>query len=337
MSWSPVSISPHGDNLIFLISQPRAGSTMLQKILGSHPWIHTVSEPWIALHPLFALRESGSTADFDQLLGWRAVNHFLNDLPEGEEAYYEGLRRMIGYLYSRALQQSGKRVFLDKTPRYYFIVPELRRLFPRAKIVFLLRNPVAVLSSILESWCPGNPAMELGSARHDLMTAPELILRGIREAGAGAIVARYEEIVSQPETAIRRLCHQLGVAFHPAMIHYGQGAENQPRWFYGDQETVYREKAPVTERADRWRRVFHQAPKWGAWARGYLAALGPSTIREMGYRYEDLCRALPFTAESDAWPSLMRFDYDQARRDRGSRMVERQPADTVMSRTAVKA
>lgn len=50
-SRSAQSEGGEGENLIFLISQPRAGSTMLQKVLGSHPEIHTVSEPWVALPP----------------------------------------------------------------------------------------------------------------------------------------------------------------------------------------------------------------------------------------------------------------------------------------------
>ena len=47
------------ENLILMISPPRAGSTMLQRILGSHSDIHTVSEPWLVLHPLYALRPEG--------------------------------------------------------------------------------------------------------------------------------------------------------------------------------------------------------------------------------------------------------------------------------------
>jgi hypothetical protein len=49
-------INPTGKNLIFLISQPRAGSTLTQAILGSHRDIYTLSEPWLMLHPIYALR-----------------------------------------------------------------------------------------------------------------------------------------------------------------------------------------------------------------------------------------------------------------------------------------
>jgi len=305
MHYSSAFVESFGDNLIFLISQPRAGSTMLQRILGAHPDIHTVSEPWIALHPLFALRHNGFAADFDPRLANMAVTGFLRELPEGSEAYCEGLRRMLGYLYGCALQNSGKSIFLDKTPRYYFIIPELRRVFPRGKIVFLLRNPVAVLSSILESWCTTRAALEVGHARHDLMDAPSLILEGIHAAGPDAIVARYEEIVGEPETALRQLCDRLKIAFHPAMIEYGAAGANQPRWSFGDQNIVYRERSPIPGRADRWRKVLKVTPSWAAWARGYLDALGAGTIRGLGYDFDQLCSELPRVRESHDWSRLM--------------------------------
>lgn len=39
----------NGKNLIFIVSQPRSGSTLLQRILSAHSQICTTSEPWLAL------------------------------------------------------------------------------------------------------------------------------------------------------------------------------------------------------------------------------------------------------------------------------------------------
>lgn len=58
---------------MFLISQPRAGSTLLQRILGSHPDIHTVSEPWLMLQPLYALRPDGYRAEYNEHLARNAT------------------------------------------------------------------------------------------------------------------------------------------------------------------------------------------------------------------------------------------------------------------------
>jgi len=52
-----------GSNLIFILSLPRSGSTLLQRILGGHSQVHTVAEPWLMLNPLYALRETGIEAE----------------------------------------------------------------------------------------------------------------------------------------------------------------------------------------------------------------------------------------------------------------------------------
>ena len=35
--------------LVFLLSLPRSGSTLLQRLLAAHPQVHTVAEPWLML------------------------------------------------------------------------------------------------------------------------------------------------------------------------------------------------------------------------------------------------------------------------------------------------
>ena len=106
-----------GENLVFLISQPRAGSTMVQKILAGHPEIHTLAEPWVALYPLLALRGQDGSLVLDPRLPPEGIQDFLRHLPEGEGTYWVGVRRMLTYLYACALEGSGKNIFLDKTPR----------------------------------------------------------------------------------------------------------------------------------------------------------------------------------------------------------------------------
>jgi hypothetical protein len=298
-----------GENLIFLISQPRAGSTMLQKILGAHPEIHTVSEPWLALRPLFALREEGSAADYDTALGRRAVRDFLGHLPEGEQAYWEGVRLLLNHLYGRALEATGKRIFLDKTPRYYFVIPELRRVFPGARFVFLLRNPLAVLSSILENWIRSDDPWQLRNSRHDLMAAPRLLLEGIRASGPDAIVVRYEEVAVDPAPVIRRLCEKLAIDFEPGMVEYG-GVGSGERWAFGDQGTVYREHRPAPEYAGRWRSVLGRSPVWEGWARAYLEALGPELVAELGYDYQALSGSLAAAPPATDWETVTKSDVE---------------------------
>ena len=145
-----------GTNMIFVISQPRAGSTLLQRILAAHPAVFSVAEPWLMLHPVYALKRGGVNAEYESSLARQGLDDFLSLFPEGEDVYIEALRGMASALYGRALTVEGKQYFLDKTPRYYLIIKELYRIFPQAKFVCLLRNPLAVLASILETWTGGS-------------------------------------------------------------------------------------------------------------------------------------------------------------------------------------
>jgi hypothetical protein len=283
-----IGISNTGRNLIFLVSQPRAGSTMLQRVLASHSDIHSVSEPWLALPLIFSLRERGTTTDFDAALAHQALREFLQHLPEGENHYWEALRRMLGYLYACALKASGKRLFLDKTPRYYFVIKELSRVFPDARVIFLVRNPVAVLASILDTWVKSDDVAQLYPFRHDLLTAPRLILEGIRGSGSTGITVRYEELVAEPENGIRRLCDQLGLHFHPEMIEYSRAGATLPRWMFGDQGTVYLKGRPSSCSLDRWKQVLARSCTWRIWAAAYLSVLGADVLAEMGYSWEQL-------------------------------------------------
>lgn len=283
-----------GHNLIFLISQPRAGSTLLQKVLGGHSDIHTVSEPWIALHPLLALRQKGVSAYHSHALAREATADFLSQVPGGEDAYYFATRLMLNHLYDAIRTPSGKPIFLDKTPRYYFIIPELRRVFPDARFVFLLRNPLATFSSMMAAWVQspyfGSRYALRTDLLHDLLTAPELLVAAIESPEANDVVLHYEDLVQSPGSSIARLCQRLGIVYQPEMIEYG--ATPQTQWTFGDQSTVYAEQRPVSSRAERWQTTLRPGAPWNELSCAYLTALGRATVERMGYQYAGLATAL---------------------------------------------
>ena len=82
------------------------------------------------------------------------IREFIDGLPGGEGDFWRALRGLALELYTAAADPSA-RYFLDKTPRYHFILPELDLMFPDAKLIFLWRNPLAVVASICETWTKG--------------------------------------------------------------------------------------------------------------------------------------------------------------------------------------
>jgi hypothetical protein len=240
-------------------------------------------------------------------LAREATAEFVAHLPGGEDAYFEGARRMLGYLYQQALQTSGKSIFLDKSPRYYLIIDELRRTFPAAKFIVLVRNPLAVLSSILDTWVKRPYFSNLYSLRidfaHDLLTAPGII----RDAMKGqCAVTHYENLIQNPNATVARLCKDLDIEFLPEMIEYGGEGKSTERWAFGDQGTVYRETRPVTSRAERWRQILNGTPAWQQIARSYLYALGPTLLADLGYNFEGLRAGLGMRKETFDTPDFLK-------------------------------
>ena len=112
-----------GQNLIFIISQPRSGSTLLQRILAGHVQIQTSAETWLMLYPAYAFKNTGLESEFNSKWAKEGIMEFLTNYTDGDTTYIEAWRNWAGFIYGNALEKSGKKYFLDKTPRYYFIIP----------------------------------------------------------------------------------------------------------------------------------------------------------------------------------------------------------------------
>lgn len=277
-------ISESGDGLVFLISQPRSGSTLLQRMLGSHPAVHTTSEPWLMLHPLYALKPNGLAAEYDARVARQALEGFLAESGGGREAYLAGVRRMVGPLYARAAAYAGARLFLDKTPRYYYIIPELRVVFPEARFILLVRNPLAVLASVIDTWVTRNP-LELADYRDDLLRAPGLIQAARTQLGDAGVTVRYEDLIRDPDAEVERVCAHLEIDFDPAMIDYG--ADGPKDWLFGDERTVHTAARPITDSLDKWTRTLDNPQRWRL-SHDYLEALGPDLFTAWGYDVDEL-------------------------------------------------
>lgn len=285
-----MSIGLHGQNLIFLISQPRAGSTLLQRILGSHPSIHTLSEPWIMLHPYYAIRNNGIEVEYDSYnTHTQAVRDFLQNISANtslEYVYYEGVRKMYSSFYQRALETSGKELFLDKTPRYYHIIPELHRTFPDAKFIILLRNPLAVFNSMIKTWVQKDWFWLSETAnRQDLLNAPKLLLRGIDTLGEECIVVQYEDLVTFAEEQIKKISDYLRIDYLPEISeNFGK---NLSRWQLGDQGDVYKYQELAANKVSAWEKHIDDPQVWRV-TRDYLNVLGKRDLAKMGYSYDEL-------------------------------------------------
>ena len=288
-------ITETGKNLIFLISQPRAGSTLTQKILGCHSQIYTISEPWIMLHPLYALKKQGYKAEYQSDLAFQGLENTLDILPNGQDIYLTGVRKMYSHIYNSLLVATAKEYFLDKTPRYYHIIPELYATFPAAKYIILLRNPLAVLVSILETWIYPQSRDNLQLLRNylfDLLKAPILMLESIKQLDKEVCIIHYENLLLNPSQEIKVVCDFLQIEFESHVIQYGKqenfSASNlSQKWHFGDQDKVIKEIEPNSTNVNSWIDKLSNPYTWQL-VNDYLQFLGEEIIEKMGYSYSFL-------------------------------------------------
>jgi tetratricopeptide (TPR) repeat protein len=237
------------------------------------------------LHPLYALKEKGLNAEFDSNLARQGLEDFTSQVPEGKDLYIEALQQMGSKLYNRVLEVSGKQIFLDKTPRYYLIIPELKSVFPEAKFIILLRNPLAVLSSTLKTWFLNNPANLQKSPNYiDVIQGPLCLIQGIQLLKEDAIVVKYEELVENAENCVKAISEKLGIAFQQEMLTYG--AKPKPKGRFGDALGVAKHDKAVPYYVDKWVENL-QSSQLYEFSLKYLEALGPEIFNLMGYSYTE--------------------------------------------------
>jgi hypothetical protein len=266
---------------VFVLSMPRSGSTLVQRVLAAHPDVETVAEPWIFLPHAYGLREEGIAAEYTHPVAVRAVREFVERFPDGVDGYRQALRTFILDLYERAAPGPG-RYFVDKTPRYHFVVEELFATFPEARFVFLWRNPLAIVASIVETWCAGR--WNVDRWRADLWGLPALVDASVRHAGS-SVAVRYEDLVEGSEAPWASLFTSLGLEFHPAVLEdfrdVGVGGS------VGDPTGVRRYERISAEPTGKWRTTL-ASPWRRRWCLRYLDRIGDARLRAMGYDAKDL-------------------------------------------------
>ncbi|MEI9986698.1 MAG: sulfotransferase [Aliidongia sp.] len=167
---------------VFLVGCPRSGTTWLQIILGSHPGIATVRETHLFdryLADIYARYESEA-----QKIGKDGLRILL-----GEDKLDRLCRNFAdGVLAEIAATKPGCSVVLEKTASQIWSTQLMRRLYPEAYFLHIVRDPRAVAASMLayarESWAnEGEPRRAdsgrgVAERRHDRSSRPGRVASG---------------------------------------------------------------------------------------------------------------------------------------------------------------
>ena len=277
------------EKLVFIIGAPRSGSTLLARMLGAHSRIEAPAEPHI-MSPLAHLGyyDRIDQAPYDPIISQIGIRELVADLPHGEDDYLNALRQYTNALYAGLLQKHPADLLLDKTPAYALVLDFLVRLYPHARYVVLTRNPMAIWSSVIESFFDGDHEM---AHRHNpiLERYVPAIARFLRERPAPIHPIRYEELVKAPEDHMRSLSEFLGLNFEQAMVDYGD-ADNPTSAArgLGDPMKVASEKRPTTGSVAKWAEQLSGQPDRIAQCQEILANLDEADLETWSFSRKTL-------------------------------------------------
>jgi len=196
---------------IFIVGLPRAGSTLLEQMLASHPLVEGTMElphlPKIARELAGPKTEEGGT--------------FLKRLVSlGREEL-----RALGERYlaeTRIMRKSGAPFFIDKMPNNCMYVGLIHLILPNAVIIDARRHPLGCcLSCFKQHFARGQwftyGLEDLGRYYRDYV---ELMAHfdGVLPGRVGRVF--YETMVADPENGLRRLLEHCRLPFEPACLKF---------------------------------------------------------------------------------------------------------------------
>ena len=265
------------EKLIFIVSLPRSGSTLLQALLSNHSNVTTANEPWL-LFPFIGYTQKDL---FLSRVGMDLINEGINGFiykSGGNEMYKKEVQRFILSLYQNLNKNENKYV-LDKTPRYYEILNEIREFFPKAKIIVLKRHPLAVLNSIKNTWA--SSPNKLHPFYSDLISGPKLINEFLK-SDPNSLCVKYEDLVENPLSIMTDIYNYVGLIGTPN-LNYSEN--NTFKGGFGDFHGINNHNFAHIKSINSWKGLFNNR-KWKMFAKGYMNSLSEGFLKEYGdYEY----------------------------------------------------
>lgn len=266
-------------DVIFLISLPRSGSTLLQRFMASRDEVKTSAEPWLLLPLLSYMEDMQGESVYASDLCAVAIREFFDR--KGNGAFCKAVQAYADEAYS-----CDAKYFLDKTPRYALVLDSLRKCFPESKYIILLRDPLDIVSSIINTWGDSGKRWRIKSYEQDLYLGMQNIVRAITEPALFTLVVRYDDFVQNPEKEGRSIDEFLG--FEPSAISLNDGAVAGQM---GDKSGI-KQYSNISSGSVRSNSVFCN-PLRRRWARRYICFLDDCGYFDVtGYDKEELLQRI---------------------------------------------
>jgi glycosyltransferase involved in cell wall biosynthesis/SAM-dependent methyltransferase len=268
-------ITETGQNLAFLLGLPRSGTTLLGAMLGQHSQIACPPEPWMMLALDMLAQTSHRNPAGSQALG-EAFREFCHG-----EASLAAKRAFALSAYNQKLAETGKSFLIDKTPRYFLILPSIRQLFPDARWLWLTRNPLAIAASYKTTWGVNIPRLLAAREDHwayfDFIIGLNRLLAFAAAMGPALLSIQYEAMVANPEPILAQVLDHLNLPQEQGLSHFDLTGSDLVKAYAGDKKIVGTHQ-PHTNSIAAWEEQF-SVPELQV----LLDSIGLETFNKLGY------------------------------------------------------
>jgi hypothetical protein len=221
---------------VIILGVSRSGTTLLRVMLDRNSQLAIPDESFFV--PLLAdrhLRRVDADEFLDDVRRLKTVEEWgvpLDKLRTRLRADMP-IAEAIAAIYDVYAEEQGKPRWGDKTPMYMRHLLLLRRVFPAAQYVHLIRDGRDAAVSFLsmpegiafETW--GHPRKPAGFAalwRSEVARARRF---GRRLGAQRYLEVRYEDLVAEPEPFLQRICTFTGLPYEQAMLDHGGSASEE--------------------------------------------------------------------------------------------------------------
>jgi tetratricopeptide (TPR) repeat protein len=187
----------------FLVGFPRSGTTLADTFLMGHPQVRVLEEVQM-LAPAARTLPPGT------------------DLPVATPEQLDAAREVYFAEMDRHLERDFDRVVIDKLPLNLLSLAVIASLFPDARVIFVQRHPLdSVLSAYMQHFklnAPMASFLDLAEAAELYESVMQLFMRARERTSLAVHTLVYEELVADPEIALRSVVDFLGLEWRPELL-----------------------------------------------------------------------------------------------------------------------